>query len=172
VAGFFSFPNPVNEKAARVVAAGVLLMSTAIFVLSVTVSTDWLWLLVVLVYGFAARVLAGPKISPLGQLATRVIAPALGPAKLVAGPPKRFAQGMGLVMSSAALILHAAGFDAVALALVALIMVASSLESIFGFCIGCVVFGGLMRMGWIPEETCDACNNIWTRIPEPESASV
>jgi hypothetical protein len=171
VAGFFSFPNPVNEKAARAVAGGVFVLSTFTFVLSVTVSTDWLWLLAILVYGFAARVLAGPRLSPLGQLATRVIAPRLGPSKSVAGPPKRFAQAMGLVMSSIALVLHIAGHDTAALVFVALIIVASALESFLGFCIGCTIFGGLMRIGWIPEETCEACTNIWTRIPVPSETA-
>ena len=77
----FSFPNPVNEKAARVVAGGVVLMSLAVLVF------DAHWILIPLVFGFAARVMAGPRFSPLGQLATRVVAPRLGRPRLVAGPP-------------------------------------------------------------------------------------
>ena len=50
-------------------------------------------------YGFVARVLTGPKLSPLGQFATRVAAPRLGEPKYVAGPPKRFAQAMGVGFS-------------------------------------------------------------------------
>lgn len=165
---FFGFPNPVNEHAARTVAGGVLVLSISTFVLSVAVSTSWLWLTAVLVYGFAARALAGPKISPLGQLATRVIAPALGEAKLVAGPPKRFAQTLGFAMSTVALVLHAVSFDRAALVFVALIIIASAMESILAFCVGCTIFGGLMRLGWIPEDTCEACNNIWARIPQPD----
>ena len=66
------FPNPVNEKAARVVAGGVAIMAL------VTLITGWHWLLVPLALGFLARVLSGPTLSPLGQLATRVVAPRLG----------------------------------------------------------------------------------------------
>src|ERR1700752_3261592 len=95
----FSFPDPVNEKAARVVAAFVLATVVAIL------ATGWYWLLVPLAYGFWARVLTGPTLSPLGRLAQRVIAPRLGPPKPGPGPPKRFAQGMGAAMSSAALLL-------------------------------------------------------------------
>src|SRR5438874_12354375 len=94
-----SFPNPVNEKAARVV-AGVV-MATGIVILA----TGAYWLLIPLAYGFWARVLTGPTLSPLGWTAQNVIAPRLGPKKPVPGPPKRFAQGMGAVMSSAALVL-------------------------------------------------------------------
>jgi uncharacterized protein DUF4395 len=106
----FGFPNPVNERAARTVAGGVLLLSTLTLVLSLAVSSRWLWLSVVLAYGFFARVLTGPTLSPLGQLATRVIAPRLGSPKLVAGPPKRFAQSIGAVVTATTVIFVAVGF--------------------------------------------------------------
>ncbi len=97
----FSFPNPVNETSARIVAGGVLTMATA------TVVLDQPWLLAPLTYGFAARVLTGPKLSPLGQLSTRVITQRIKrPAAFSPGPPKRLAQGMGLAMSGTALVLH------------------------------------------------------------------
>src|SRR2546421_11686813 len=95
----FSFPNPVNEKAARVVAAVVLVTVLVILL------TGAYWLLIPLAYGFWARVLTGPSLSPVGMLAQRVIAPRLGPSKPVPGPPKRFAQGMGAALSSTALVL-------------------------------------------------------------------
>jgi len=94
----FSFPNPVNEKAARVV-AGVVLITVVVIL-----ATGAYWLLIPLVYGFWARVLTGPTLSPLGWTAQNVIAPRLGPKKPVPGPPKRFAQGMGAAMATLALI--------------------------------------------------------------------
>lgn len=160
----FSFPNPVNEVAARTVAAGVLALSLLTIVLSTTLGVGWLWLTAPLAYGFLARVLTGPSLSPLGQLATRVIAPRLGHEKPVAGPPKRFAQAMGLTMSLAALVLHAAGQDVAALVFVGLIVVAATLESVFAYCLGCRVFAGLMRLGLIPAETCEACADISLRL--------
>ena len=78
---FFSFPHPVNEKAARVVAGGVLVLAI------VTLATSWYWLLAVIAAGFIARVLTGPKLSPLGRLATGVVAPRLGPPKYVWARP-------------------------------------------------------------------------------------
>ena len=57
-------------------------------------------LLVLLTYGFVARVLTGPTLSPLGQFVTRVLTPRLPFApKLVPGPPKRFAQAIGAFLS-------------------------------------------------------------------------
>ncbi|HEY8601866.1 MAG TPA: DUF4395 domain-containing protein [Thermomicrobiales bacterium] len=155
----FSFPNPVNEVAARVVAAGVLLLSL------LTLATRRPWLLVPLAYGFIARALTGPTLSPLGQLATRVIAPRLPVApKPVAGPPKRFAQALGAVVStSAALLALVFGRARAAYALVALMVVFATLESTFGFCVGCKLFGVLMRIGLVPEDVCAECANIWDR---------
>ena len=94
----FSFPTTINEKAARVVAGVVAL--TALIALV----TGAYWLLVPLAYGFWARVLTGPTLSPLGRFASRVAAPRLGPPKEVSGPPKRFAQGMGAVITTAGAI--------------------------------------------------------------------
>jgi len=156
----FGFPDPVNEKAARTVAAQVLLISAASLILGATVSTAWLWAVAVLAVGFLARVLTGPTLSPVGQLATRVVAPRLGPAKLVPGPPKRFAQTIGLVVTAAATALLAAGYPGGTQALLGLMVVASGLESIFAFCIGCRVFAALMRIGVIPERVCAACANV------------
>ena len=45
-------------------------------------------------------------------------------------------------------------------ALVALLLVFATLESVVGFCTGCWLFGRLMQAGVIPEATCQACNNI------------
>jgi len=141
-------------------------LSVLTIVLSTAIGHGWLWLTVPLAYGFVARVLAGPTLSPLGQLATQVIAPRIGPAKLVAGPPKRFAQAMGATMSLAALVLHFGfGLDTAALVLLGLITVAATLESVFAICVGCTVFASLMRLGLIPEATCAACANITLREP-------
>jgi hypothetical protein len=158
VASVLGFPDTVNEKAARVVAGGVAIIAV------VTLMTGWHWLLVPLAVGFLARVLTGPKLSPLAQLATRVVAPRLGAPKLVPGPPKRFAQSIGLaltVVAAASLWLDHPG---VASGLLIVLVVFATLESVVGFCAGCWMFGQLMRLGVIPERTCVACAGIWRRV--------
>ena len=164
MSGLFRFPNPVNELAARTVAGGVLALTGLTLILSLAVGSSWLWLSVGLAYGFLARVLTGPTLSPLGQLASRVIAPRLGPARPVPGPPKRFAQAMGATMSLAAVVLHFGfGWDGAAEVVLVLIVVAASLESVFAYCLGCKVFAVLMRAGWVPEAACAACADISLR---------
>jgi hypothetical protein len=158
----FSFPNPVNEISARLVAAGVVLLCVA------TLAFDQPWILVAIAYGFFARMLTGPSASPLGQLVTRVITPRLHLSERpVAGPPKRFAQSMGFALSTTAAVL-ALGFDnrTAAYVVTGLIIVAATLESGFGICIGCKVFAVLMRAGIVPEEVCERCSNIWAGRPE------
>jgi hypothetical protein len=160
----FRFPNPVNEKAARVVAGGVVVLGVAAMGM---IAAGEGWLLVVIAVGFWARALTGPTLSPLGQLATRVVAPHLGAPRFVAGPPKRFAQGIGVAFSSAAALLwFGPGEHAAAVVVLALLTAAALLESAFGYCLGCKVFGVLMRAGWIPDDVCEACNDVSVRHPE------
>ena len=157
LAAIFAFPNPVNEKAARTVAFVVMLLA------ALTLATSWYWLLLPLAYGFIARVLTGPTLSPLGRLASSIIAPRLGSEKPVPGPPKRFAQAMGAAISTAAAI-AALGFASHGIAdvLLAMLILPAGLESIFAFCVGCQIFGLLMRIGLVPETVCAECADIWT----------
>jgi hypothetical protein len=155
----FSFPNPVNEVAARTVAAGVVLMAVA------ELLTGQRWLLVPLAYGFLARVLTGPTLSPLGRFATQVAAPRLPfDARFVAGPPKRFAQGIGATLTTVALVSWLAGAPLLADVLVGMLVVAATLESVFGYCLGCKAFGLLMRAGIVPEAVCTECADISARL--------
>jgi hypothetical protein len=130
----------------------------------VTLATGAYWIAAVLAYGFAARVLTGPTLSPLGQLATRVIAPRLGPAKLVPGPPKRFAQAIGLAVTTAvALLALVAGEGALADVGLGLMIAASALESLLGYCVGCKLFALLMAAGVIPAAICAECAEVSLR---------
>ena len=140
-------------------------MCAVTLVLSLTRGHGWLWLSVPIAYGFLARVASGPTLSPLGQLATRVIAPRLGAPRPVPGPPKRFAQAIGAVVTCTLVVFVAVGLPALAQALLVLMIVFAGLESICALCVGCKIFGVLMKVGLIPAETCEACNNISLRHP-------
>lgn len=164
---FFAFPNPVNEIAARLVAAGAVTIGAAYLV------TRSPLLLAVLAYGFVARVASGPRFSPLGLLATRVIVPRLPvEPRLVPGPPKRFAQGIGAVLTLGALTAHLLGATGIAFALIGALVVAASLEAFLGFCLGCQVFALLMRAGLVPDDICRECNDIRARIGLPVETAV
>ena len=153
----FSFPHPANEIAARMVAGMVLAVTLAIIVL------DLHWLVFFLAYGFLARVLTGPTLSPMGLLATRVFVPVLGNrVKPVAGPPKRFAQFIGLCFSTTALVqIYGFGSPLVAEGVLGVLAIFAALEAFAGFCAGCFVFRYLMKWRLVPQEICDRCAN-WT----------
>ncbi len=131
--GLFSFPDPVNETSARLVAGGVAVF--AVF----TVAFQQGWLLPVLAYGFVARVLTGPTLSPLGLLATRVVTPRLRVGhRYSPGPAKRFAQAIGAAFT----------------------VTASLLEAAFGLCVGCRAFYLGMQLGLVPPHVCEDCARI------------
>jgi hypothetical protein len=156
----FSFPNPVNEVAARLVAGGVLVLALVALV------ADLPALLIPLTLGFWARVLTGPTLSPLGQLATRVVAPRLSRhTRLVPGPPKRFAQGIGAVVTTTATVCWLTGDWWVAQVLLGLLVVFAFAESVLAVCVGCHIFNFLMRRGVIPESVCRECADISRRLP-------
>jgi hypothetical protein len=154
----FTFPNPVNEVSARLVAGGVVLMVV------VTLALGLKWATAVIFYGFAARVLTGPTLSPLGQLATRVITPRLGlPARPVAGPPKRFAQAVGVAFSGTALLLTALGYWTAAEVALVLLGFAALLESAFGICLGCTTFALLIERASFPKRSARAATTSGPR---------
>ncbi len=154
-----SFPNPVDEVSARLVAAGVVVMALALLV-----TQQW-WILAPLAFGFVARVASGPRWSPLGLLVTRVVRPRLSIApKPVPGPPKRFAQGIGAAFSITASVLVLTGAIGAALVVLAMLLVAAGLESFAGYCLGCRAFAVLMRLGVVPESVCEECNDLSARL--------
>lgn len=152
----FSFPHPVNEVAARTVAGCVVVLIGATILFEISVL---MWFIA---YGFLARVLTGPSLSPIGLLATKVLVPLMGvQPRLVPGPPKRFAQSIGLALSVVALLLnYVFGLQTAAYSTLGIVLFFAALESVLGFCMGCFVFARLMDLGLIPKTVCDKCNDL------------
>jgi hypothetical protein len=165
MARIFGFPNPVNETSARIVAAGAVVMSVAFVI------TGNPWLLLPLTYGFIARVSTGPLLSPLGRISTQIITPRIKrDHRLVPGPPKRFAQGIGALFSIVGSVLWFADAHTASRVVIAMLAGAASLEAFVGFCLGCAIFALLMRWGLIPESVCAECNDISQRIQSSSPA--
>jgi hypothetical protein len=163
-----AYPSFVNAVAARVTAGGVVVLGVVAIAFSLP------WLAVVLAAGFALRVLWGPRFSPLALLAAHVVVPRLGLApRPESGPPKRFAQLIGLVLAAvAALLLLPLGAPAAGYAVLGALVAAATLESVAGVCLGCRSFALLMRAGVIPGEVCERCNDLWAgRTPPPAAVS-
>lgn len=155
-----SFPNPVNETSARLVAAGVVVQALVFLVVR-----EW-WVLVPLTFGFLARVATGPTLSPLGQFVTRVATPAVETwlrgrnanfrSRQVPGPPKRFAQAIGLAFTASSSVAWILGAPIVAIVLIGLLAVAATLESVFAICLGCIAYSAIWG--------CADCDDISDRL--------
>jgi len=72
---------------------------------------------------------------------------------------------MGAVISTAALVVGLIlGHHTAADVLLGLLVIASGLESIFAYCLGCRIFALLMRAGLVPDEVCAECADIRLRL--------
>jgi hypothetical protein len=148
----FSFPNPVNETSARLVAGAVALIAM------LAIAFQQGWLIPVLAYGFVARALSGRKLSPLAVLVTRVVTPRLRVLpRYSPGPAKRFAQAIGAVFTLTATAVYFAGFHVEAYALLGAIALFASFEAGLGLCVGCKAFFAGMRLGLVPPSVCEEC---------------
>ena len=149
----FEFPNPVNEYAARFVAFFVLTFSLTILI------TNNLWAVSLLFIGFLLRLLFGPRVSPFALITLKLIIPLLkNPNKPVPGPPKRFAQFIGALLTLIASIIYFfTTYNAIVISILGVLILFTFLESVLSFCFGCYVFNLLIRIGLIPENICEAC---------------
>ena len=155
--GLFSFPNPVNEVSARLVAAGVVVMCV------LTIAFDLRWATVVIAYGFVARVLSGPTLSPLGQFvdagghaSSRARASARWPGRPSASPRPSASSSRvtALVLTGAGLLDGGRGLPRPARRRRVPGVGLRPLPRLQGLCV-------LMRAGVVPEEVCERCNDIW-----------
>ena len=71
---------------------------------------------------------------------------------------------MGAAITTAGVIALALGWTTVTTVLLALLVTAATLESVFALCIGCQIFALLIRAGLLPETVCVECADISRRL--------
>lgn len=144
-------PNKVNGGAVRIVA----LLTVALSV--VAAFTGWSWLAGLLAVDFAVRGVLTPRWSPLATLARLVqpYSPFRGTPIFFA--PKRFAARIGLTLSAAGALLLAFGLPVVGTVVLGVLAFFAFLEGGFNYCVGCKIYGMLIRRGLIPQENCPDC---------------
>ncbi len=146
-----SIPKKVNSSVVRLVAGQVFLLSLLF------VFTRQPLFAGILVIDFAIRALGYPLFSPLA-LAGRLLSDSIHmKPKPVFFHPKRFAAAIGFFLSLTALILLSAGAVFWSVAVTALLLFFSFLESFFGFCAGCKIYAFLVRNSWISAGNCPDC---------------
>jgi len=95
---------------------------------------------------FATGVIRGVERTPASWIFRTVVRPRLSaPVELEEPEPPRFAQGIGLVFTVAALIGFVSGADVAAQVAVGLALVAALLNALFRLCLGCEVYLRLKR---------------------------
>jgi Na+/H+-translocating membrane pyrophosphatase len=160
------FPSIVDDVTVRLIAATILVLAV------VALAAHQWWLYAVLAADFVLRAGWGPSASPVAILVSRWVRPRVAAApRHTAGPPKRFAAAIGAVLTVAATVLWLAGTSLPVLLIGAVMVVFPALESIGGICVGCIVFGWLMRLGLIPESVCVECADIGRRAAQRQTAT-
>ena len=158
------FPSIVDDISVRLIAAVVLVLAV------VALAFHQWWLYAALALDFTLRAGWGPSASPVARLVQKVLRPRVAqPPRYTAGPPKRFAAAVGAAFTLAATVLWLAGSVVPVVVIGAIMVVFPALESLAGVCVGCIVFGWLMRLGLIPESVCLECADITRRIPASSS---
>jgi hypothetical protein len=161
------FPSIVDDVTVRLI-AGVVLVAA---VLALT-AQQW-WIFALLAVDFTVRASWGPSASPVARLVQHLVRPRVSAApRYTAGPPKRFAAAVGAIMTAAATALWVVGVTPGVVAIGAVMVVFPALEALLGICVGCIVFGWLMRAGLIPDEICVECADISRRTVAARSASL
>ena len=153
------FPRVVDDVTIRLVATVVLVLAIAALALH-----QW-WIYAVLAVDFTLRTAFGPKASPVAQGVQRFVRPRVkAPKRPTAGPPKRFAAGVGAALTAVAAALWVLGVAGpVVVTIGAVMIVFPALEAVLGLCVGCKVFAALMKLGIVPEEICLECADISLR---------
>ena len=160
------FPNIVDDVTVRLIAGVILVLAV------VALAAHQWWLYAVLAADFVLRAGWGPSASPVALLVNRWIRPRVPVApRYTAGPPKRFAAAIGGAFTLAATLLWLGGTSVPVVVIGAVMVVFPALESLAGVCVGCIVFGWLMRLGVIPESVCLECADITRRAARRAAAS-
>lgn len=93
------------------------------------------------------------KTAPWGVVFRTWIRPRLKPPTELEDPrPPRFAQGVGLFVTTIGLVLHLAGVPWALPIAVAAAFIAAFLNAVFGLCLGCQLYLLLQRIGLIGRE--------------------
>lgn len=91
--------------------------------------------------------LVAPRSQPWAALYRRAVQPRLAPPAELEDPrPPRFAQGVGLAVVGAGLILHLIGVPWALVVAGGAAFVAAFLNAAFGFCLGCEIYLLLQRV--------------------------
>lgn len=149
-----AYPLAVDETIARLTAGQVVVLN------ALALATRQWWLLALVAGDYAIRAAVGPRFSPLARVGALVARRLNLPARRTPAPPKRFAATIGGTFMITAITLGLVGQPTAAMVVGGVMVLLPAIESILGFCVGCAMFGQLMRLGLVPERVCLACADV------------
>ena len=131
---------PVDPRGVRFAAALTTL------VLAFVLVTSSVWLLAAQAAVFALASFAGLRFAPYSVLFRTLVAPRIGPPReREDAAPVRFSQTVGLVFAVVGVLGYAVGLTALGIAATAFALAAAFLNAAFGFCLGCELYGLIVR---------------------------
>lgn len=143
--GWFAY-QPLDDSSFAFVAGSWLLPQLSVaqrasdpaFIVTLVIALLFLWSVL------------SPRTAPWGALYRRAVAPRLAPPTDLEDPrPPRFAQGVGLAVTSIGLVLHLLGLPWALPIATAMAFAAAFLNAVFGLCLGCQLYLLLQRAGLV-----------------------
>lgn len=131
----------INESRPRLVAALVVLLALA------GALTQWWGIMLLLSMDFFLRAFKMGKYSVLGNIAKMTIQKFHISGKQVDEAPKRFAAKLGFLFTIAILVLSVTRHMPAAMMVTYVLVLFAVLESVFSFCVGCLVYTIGLKMG-------------------------
>lgn len=136
--------DPRSPRFGAGITAALLLVVLFLWLTGAVVAATVLLIAVAALFAWGA--FAGVQRHPYGILYRRLVRPRLGPPAETEDPaPPTFAQGVGLFVTGAGLVVALAGVPAGVPVAAALAFVAAFLNSVFGYCLGCQLYVLLVR---------------------------
>jgi hypothetical protein len=136
--------DPRGPRFGAAISAALLLVVLFLALTGLTVAATALLGLIALLFAWGA--FAGVRRHPFGQLYAVLVRPRLEPpAELEDTAPPTFAQGVGLVVTGAGLLLSPFGGPIVLVVASGAAFVAAFLNAAFGYCLGCQIYLLLVR---------------------------
>jgi Domain of unknown function (DUF4395) len=145
-------PQRVKERNVRAIALQVVLLS----IFSIALKQPIIMLLLGL--DFITRAFINSKFSLLAIFSRHFLAKRLPfRNKIILLKPKKFAASIGAILSISASIFGFTGQLLIMVYISSVLLLFSFLEVFFKFCAGCRIFGILIQLKIVNEETCEDC---------------
>lgn len=142
--------DPRGPRFGAAITSALLLVDLFLALIDLTSAAFWLLVVIALLFLWSV---VSPRTAPWGVLFRRVVRPRLSaPTELEDPRPPRFAQGVGLLVTTLGIVLHLLGVPFALPIAAALAFVAAFLNAAFAYCLGCQIWLLLQRAGLVGRE--------------------